>query len=111
MVSKMSENTSHEILPFITKFEQVYETLVVLSELPVSLITPYFSDKCRTMLNQFTGEDVPSYDVIKDCAGLEIARECSSTIDDTASNVDIQMYYMPLYQVIVNALTILTLLH
>ena len=41
MVSKMSENTPHEFLPFVTKFDQVFETLAVPNELRVSLITPY----------------------------------------------------------------------
>jgi len=65
MVSKMSENTPHEFLPFITKFDQVFETLAVPTELRVSLITPYLSDKCRIMLNQLTGDDASSYDGVK----------------------------------------------
>jgi len=62
MVSKMNENTPHEFLPFITKFD----TLEVPNELRVALITPYLSEKCRTLLNQCTGEDASSYDDIKE---------------------------------------------
>jgi hypothetical protein len=49
MVYKMSDNTPHEILPFITKFGQVFETLEVPDELRVSLLTPYLSEKCRVI--------------------------------------------------------------
>jgi hypothetical protein len=65
MVSKMSENSSHEFISFITKFDQVFETLGVPNELRVALLTPYLSEKCRTLINQLTGEDASSYEVVK----------------------------------------------
>jgi hypothetical protein len=65
MASKMGENSPHEFIPFKTKFDRVFQTLGNPEELRVALITPYLSERCRTLINQLTGSDASSYDVVK----------------------------------------------
>ena len=64
-VSKMTDNSPIDFLPFIANFERLFDSLVVPPELRVSLITPYLSDRCRNLINRLQGEDATSYEFVK----------------------------------------------
>ena len=64
-VSKLTENSPLDFLPFIANFERLFNELSVPADLRVSLIAPYLSDRCRTPINRLQGSDATSYDYVK----------------------------------------------
>src|SRR5208282_2659323 len=63
-VSKITDNSPIDFLPFIANVERLFDSLVVPPELRVSLITPYMSDRCMNLINRLQGEDATSYDFV-----------------------------------------------
>jgi len=64
-VSKMSDNSPIDFLPFIANFERLFESLAVPADIRVSLISPYLSDRCRNLINRLQGEEATSYEFVK----------------------------------------------
>ena len=64
-MSKMGENSPLEFIPFITNFERLSNEIGVPKELQVSLLTPYLSENCRSLVNRLQGSDATSYDYVK----------------------------------------------
>ena len=64
-VNKMSETSPHEVLLFFQNFERVFADLNVPNEIKVALITPYLSERCKSLLNRLQGDDAQSYDYVK----------------------------------------------
>jgi len=64
-VSKMSDNSPIDFLPFIANFERLFESLAVPDDIRVSLISPYLSDRCRNLINRLPGGDATSYEFVK----------------------------------------------
>lgn len=64
-MSKLGDNSPLEFIPFINNFERLLKELTVPNELRVPLLTPYLSDKCRSLLNRLQGNDATSYDYVK----------------------------------------------
>ena len=61
----MSEHSPLDFLPFIAKFENLLIELSVHKDLWVTLMTPYLSERCRTLVNRLQGDDATSYDYVK----------------------------------------------
>ena len=66
MVTKMGESSPHEFMSFIMRFDRVFETLNVPGDLRVALLTPYLSEKCRTLLNRLDCNEELTYDQTKE---------------------------------------------
>jgi hypothetical protein len=64
-MSKMSENSPLDFLPFINTLERRFGEIRVPDELKVSLMLPYLSDKCRTLVHRLQGTDASSYAFVK----------------------------------------------
>jgi len=54
-VTKMTEHSPLDFLPFIAKFENLLTELSVPGILWVTLMTPYLSERCRTLVNRLQG--------------------------------------------------------